>query len=75
MATEEMPCTADVAKMFRTLLAASDDVFAVIAPQSGFLFLSPSVKRLLGWTPEELLGCVARGDMRARAVATRVRAP
>ena len=45
--------------MFETLLNTSDDVFAVISPDVGFLYLSPSVKRLLGWTPEELLGCAA----------------
>jgi len=42
--------------MFRALLEASDDVFAVISTKSGFLYLSPSVKTLLGFEPCELLG-------------------
>ena len=46
-------------EMFRALLNASDDVFAVISTENGFLYLSPSVHRLLGFEPSELLGCVA----------------
>jgi PAS domain-containing protein len=46
----------DAAQMFKCLLANSEDVFAAIAPQAGFVYLSPSVKNMLGWQPEELLG-------------------
>ena len=45
-------------EMFRALIEASDDVFAVISTERGFLYLSPSVQRLLGYEPCELLGCV-----------------
>ena len=42
--------------MFRALLEASEDVFAVISTENGFLYLSPSVQNLLGFEPCELLG-------------------
>jgi PAS domain-containing protein len=46
----------DVSRMFHTLLANSEDVFAAIAPEAGFIYLSPSVQHLLGFRPDELLG-------------------
>lgn len=42
--------------LFRALLNASEDVFAVISTDNGFLYLSPSVQNLLGFEPCELLG-------------------
>lgn len=63
--------------MFRALMSASDDVFAVISTENGFLYLSPSVHQLLGFESCELLGCVAlrrcaaRGSRAAPAAAGR----
>ena len=42
--------------MFRALLSTSEDVFAVISTENGFLYLSPAVHQLLGFEPQELLG-------------------
>ncbi len=69
-----------VARVFRSLLARSDDVFGVFAGDGRVLYISPSVHRLLGFQPEELIGtpsardaCVqsahSRTLMRARARA------
>ena len=46
----------DGGDMFRALLEASEDVFAVISTDDGFLYLSPSVQHLLGFEPCELIG-------------------
>ena len=43
-------------KLFRALLSRSDEVYGAFAPDGTTLYISPSVKRLLGYSPEELVG-------------------
>jgi len=42
---------------FRALIENSSDAIALMTPEGNFLYLSPSVKKILGYTPEELVGC------------------
>ncbi|MDI6402009.1 PAS domain S-box protein [Balneolaceae bacterium ANBcel3] len=41
---------------FRTLIQNSADVLMVLSPEFQFLFLSPSVERVLGYDPDQLVG-------------------
>lgn len=41
---------------FRTLLEESSDMFVVIDVETRLLYASPSLQRVLGFTPEEILG-------------------
>lgn len=41
---------------FRALIENVLDLIAIIKPDGEFLYLNPAVERLLGYTPEELLG-------------------
>lgn len=45
-------------KRFQSLLEKSFDAFVLIEPSSKITYASPSVKRLLGYIPEELVGTV-----------------
>ena len=45
-------------KRFQSLLEKSFDAFVLIDPTSKIGYASPSVKRLLGYTPEELVGTI-----------------
>ncbi len=44
-------------KRFRTLIENSLDAIALLSAEGTFLYLSPSVSRVFGYSPEELLGC------------------
>jgi two-component system phosphate regulon sensor histidine kinase PhoR len=41
---------------FRALIENSSDAIALMTPEGNFLYLSPPVKKILGYTPEELVG-------------------
>lgn len=41
---------------FRALIENSSDAVALMTPEGIFLYLSPPVKKILGYTPEELVG-------------------
>jgi len=41
---------------FRTLIENASDVISVLSADGTSLYESPSVERVLGWTPEELVG-------------------
>ncbi len=41
---------------FRSLIELGASVYAVLDPQGNVLYESPSVQRVYGWSPEELLG-------------------
>ena len=41
---------------FRTLIENASDVISVFTPDGTSLYESPSVARVLGWTPEEIVG-------------------
>lgn len=41
---------------FRTLLENSLDLFALHNPDASFSYISPSIRNILGWEPEKLLG-------------------
>ena len=43
-------------KLFLTLIENSSDAIALLTAEGVFLYVSPSVQRILGFTPEELLG-------------------
>ena len=43
-------------ELFRSLIEHLSDVIAILAPDGTVLYASPSVERLLGWKPEELVG-------------------
>ncbi len=45
-------------KRFQFLLEKSFDAFVLIEPSSKITYASPSVKHLLGYTPEELVGTI-----------------
>lgn len=47
---------ADKEEKYRALLDASNDIFLTINEQGLRTYISPSVKSILGYTPEELLG-------------------
>src|SRR5437588_7746465 len=43
-------------KLFRALIENSSDAIALVSPEGLFTYVSPSVQKILGFTPEELLG-------------------
>ena len=43
-------------KLFLTLIENSSDAIALLTAEGVFLYVSPSVQKMLGFTPEELLG-------------------
>ena len=43
-------------ELFRSLIEHLSDVISILAPDGTVLYASPSVERLLGWKPEELVG-------------------
>ncbi len=43
-------------ELFRSLIEHASDVIAIVAADGTTLYQSPSVERLVGWTPEELAG-------------------
>ncbi len=43
-------------ELFRSLIEHLSDVISILAPDGTMLYASPSVERLLGWKPEELVG-------------------
>lgn len=43
-------------QLFRALIENSSDAVALVSQESIFLYLSPTVQKILGFTPEELLG-------------------
>src|SRR5579863_6204385 len=43
-------------KLFRVLIENSSDVLALVCKEGTFTYVSPSVQKILGYTPEELLG-------------------
>jgi len=40
---------------FRTLIEATSDIIVLVSPEGNMTFLSPSVQRVLGFTPEEMV--------------------
>jgi hypothetical protein len=65
------------ARLLRTLLSRTDDVYAVLELSGTCIYISPSVERLLGWRPEEMIGalcaCTRCAALRlAAAAAARV---
>lgn len=46
-------------KLFRALIENSSDALALVSDEGVFTYVSPSVQKILGFTPEELLGCRA----------------
>ena len=42
--------------LFRALIENSTDVNALVSPEGVFTYISPSVQKVLGYSPEELLG-------------------
>lgn len=46
------------ARLLRTLLSRTDDVYAVLELSGAIIYVSPSVERLLGWRPEEMVGTI-----------------
>ena len=64
------------ARLLRTLLSRTDDVYAVLELSGAIIYVSPSVERLLGWRPEEMIGACAcsRRAAAARACAAALRA-
>jgi PAS domain S-box-containing protein len=48
--------TLDSAAQYRTLVEHSSDIVTVVAPDGTIVYQSPSVERILGWDPDELLG-------------------
>lgn len=49
----------DSEQKFRTLIENNKDVIALTAPDGSISYMSPSIKDMLGYTPEELLGTPA----------------
>jgi PAS domain S-box-containing protein len=49
----------DSEQRFRTLIENNKDVIALTAPDGSITYMSPSVKNMLGYTPEELVGTSA----------------
>ena len=47
-------------KLFRMLIENSSDALALVSKEGVFVYVSPPVQKLLGYTPEELLGCSIR---------------
>ena len=43
-------------KLFRALIENSSDAIALVSHEGLFIYVSPSVQKILGFTPEELLG-------------------
>ncbi|HXR05349.1 MAG TPA: PAS domain S-box protein, partial [Verrucomicrobiae bacterium] len=43
-------------RYFRTLTENSLDVLSILSPQGNYLYVSPSITHVLGYTPEELRG-------------------
>ena len=43
-------------KLFRALIENSSDAIALVSHEGHFTYVSPSVQKILGFTPEELLG-------------------
>jgi len=43
-------------KLFRALIENSSDAVALVSHEGLFVYVSPSVQKILGFTPEELLG-------------------
>ncbi len=46
-------------KLFRALIENSSDALALVSDEGVFTYVSPPVQKILGFTPEELLGCRA----------------
>ena len=46
---------------FRRLIENASDLIQVVSPTAGIVYTSPSVERLLGYTPEEILGASTMG--------------
>ena len=43
-------------KLFRALIENSSDAIALVSHEGLFTYVSPSVQKILGFKPEELLG-------------------
>jgi PAS domain S-box-containing protein len=54
--TQESLDAARVALLFQALIRNAFDVIKVVDPQSKTIFVSPSVERVLGYQPRELIG-------------------
>jgi PAS domain S-box-containing protein len=48
---------------FRSLIENAQDLIQIIDPSGKTLYASPSIHRLLGYTPEEMVGRTARDDL------------
>jgi PAS domain S-box-containing protein len=54
--TQESLDAARVARLFQALIKNAFDVVKVVDPQAKTIFVSPSVERVLGYQPRELIG-------------------
>src|SRR5579871_211544 len=43
-------------KLFRVLIENSSDALALVSKEGVFVYVSPPVQKILGYTPDELLG-------------------
>jgi hypothetical protein len=62
------------ARLLRTLLSRTDDVYAVLELNGTCIYISPSVEGLLGWRPEEMIGACACTRRAARVALPRLAA-
>src|SRR5581483_6566302 len=46
----------DHEKLFRVLIENSSDVLALVSGKSKFIYISPQIQKILGFTPQELVG-------------------
>ena len=46
----------DHEKLFRVLIENSSDVLALVSGESKFIYVSPQIQKILGFTPQELAG-------------------
>jgi PAS domain S-box-containing protein len=57
LARDEAPeATAVTGRQYQTLIEHAEDIVTVIAPDGTIEYQSPSVERVLGWDPEEMVG-------------------
>src|SRR5256885_15112872 len=57
--TGNMPAIGQSELSFQTLIEHSVDAIALVDSRGKVLYLSPSIERLSGYTPEELVGQIA----------------
>ncbi|MDO7906859.1 PAS domain S-box protein [Paenibacillus sp. JX-17] len=43
-------------EMYKLMTENRNDIFSYTTPEGTIIYISPSIKKLLGWTPEEMVG-------------------